>query len=70
MSITTDSDIICVKGENESSSISFKAEDLAGKTLIAKETNVKLISLQENNSSPINLFIDKGNLILPSSVHT
>lgn len=70
MSITTDSNIICVKGENEYSNISFKAEDLAGKTLIAKETNVKLTNFQDNNSSPINLFIDKGNLILPSSVQT
>ncbi len=70
MSIATDSEIICVKGENENSSVSFRAENLAGKTLVAKETNVKLTSFQENNSNPINLFIDKGNLVLPSSVHT
>lgn len=50
--------------------LTLSAKTLAGKTLVLKNGNLQLTEYQEGTQSPLNVFIDKGNLLLPTQVNT
>lgn len=61
--------IICINKETIING-SLSAKALAGKTLIVKNTDLQLNPDQDATDQPLHLFIDQGNLFLPSSIAT
>lgn len=65
------SKVICIKGgDYVTTPFMGDARLLAGKTVVIQNANLYLKPNQTATSQPITLFIDKGNLFLPSSTDT
>ena len=65
------STIICIRGDDsETTPLRGGANSLSGKVVIIQNANLYLEPNQTSNSGPITLFIDRGNLFLPSSSAT
>lgn len=63
--------LLCIQGDTWGSDVlRGSASSLAGKTVVAKNINLYLTPDQTSDSQPITLFIDKWNLLLPSSTNT
>lgn len=56
----------CIEGDN----LNLSAKELAGKTLVLRGGNLLLSEYQEAEQTPLTIFIDKGNLLLPEEVTT
>ncbi len=63
--LSTDT-ILCY--ENYNLTIDLASDDYTNKTIIVKSGNVILEGGMQQNSSPLNLFIDKGILYLPATI--
>lgn len=65
------SKVICIKGgDYVTTPFMGDVRSLAGKTVVIQNANLYLKPNQTEISEPITLFIDKGNLFLPSSTDT
>ena len=64
--IATSTNILCY--ENQNLTIDLWSTDYANKTIIVKSGHVQLQNGMTNTSAPLDLFIDKGNLYLPSPI--
>lgn len=63
----TSSEILCYNGGSD---LAINPSSFAGKTLVVKKSNVVLSKYMQASDRPFSLFIDGGNLILPSNVKT
>lgn len=64
--LDVDESVLCY--ENSDLTIDLASTDYENKTIIVKNANVILQNGMNENSSPLNLFVDKGNLYLPTSI--
>ncbi len=67
--INTHNDVICIN-EHTLLNRGLSASELAGKTVVIRNQNLVLTQLMQPEEQPINLFIDRGNLMLPSEIQT